>query len=112
HRLVAHHVPEREGAVAAEGAVAVNNLGPTVQHRIEQPGNVLRIVFEVGVEYDHEVPGGVRHSGPDRRALALISLVGDHPDAWIIDRAEDLRRAVAAPVVHHHQLDLAGVVHV
>jgi hypothetical protein len=108
--LVAHHVPEAVGAVAAEGAIAVDHGGPPVEHRVEQLGDVLRVVLQVGVEDDHVVALGVVDRRPDGRALAGVALVGDDPQARVVGPAEDLTGAVPAAVVDHDQLDLTRIV--
>jgi hypothetical protein len=85
----------------------------------EKPRDVRRIVLQVGVEGDHGGAAGVAEAGRERRRLAAVAAQPDHPHAVILlcQRAQDLRAAIRAAVVHvdgfvglarrsHRRLDL------
>jgi hypothetical protein len=95
--------------VGAELAVAVDHLGPAVEHRGQQPGNVLRVVLQVGVEDHHVVTrrrlGGLAHGG----ALALVARLHHDGQARVVEAPENLGRRVPAAVVDDDEFDLARV---
>jgi hypothetical protein len=97
--------------VPAEAAVAVDDLRLALEDRLQQAWDVLGVVLEVGVEDDHVVAVGGVDRGADRRALAPVALVADHPQAVVVPRVQDRGGAVEAAVIDDDELDLAGVLH-
>jgi len=69
--------------------------------RGEQPGDVRRIVLQVGVERDHSRAAGMAEAGRERRRLAAVAAQPDHPRVRVRyrERLEDLRAAIRAAVV-------------
>ncbi len=96
--------------MAAEGPVAVDHRGPPVEHRLEQPRDVLRVVLQIGVEDDHVIPGAVARRYGWRRPCRRCAR-GCAADPRVVERGEHIDGGVAAAVVDDHELDFTGVVH-
>ena len=84
---IAQSVPEVENAavVAAQEAAAENSIGLTVENRLNDAGNLGRVVLEIGVLDDGNIAGHVADGRMDRGALAHVAFVEDRPDAAILD---------------------------
>ncbi len=88
--------------IPADEAAAVNHVGLALEDRPEQPGELARIVFKVGVLHDDEVAPGVGEAGVQGGALAAIlrlqhQLVDQRPQRAL----QQVARAVGGAVVHH-----------
>ena len=105
---VAHAVPvvEHPAVVAAEEPAAEDGVGLAVEDRLDDAGDLGRVVLEIGVLDDGDVAGHVPDRRLDRGALAHVALVEDGPDRGSC--AASSRRISAEPsrraVVDAHQL--------
>jgi len=95
--------------VPAEGPVAVDHRGLALHHRLEQPGDVLRVILQVGVEDDHVVAVGLGDGCADGGALAHVLGVVNSVQAGVVATAQDLGGAIGAAVVDHDELHVTGV---
>jgi len=75
-QVVAHAVPvvQHPSRVAPE-ATAEYGIGAPIQQRLDDAGQLTRIVLEVRVLYDGDVAGGAREGASHGRALPAIPLV-------------------------------------
>ena len=107
HAFVAHHVPEAEGRMGFEPARAEDDVSLAVEDRLEQPGDVRRVVLEVGI-HDCRVGAarvleGRLHGG----ALSAVALMGDQLDLAVVrSLAKELEGAVGGAVVDDDDLRL------
>ena len=96
--LIADGVPEEQDppVVAAGEPGAVDDVRVSGQDRPEEPGIVGRVVFQVGVLDDAQVPRRQLNGGPDGRALPLVGLVEVDPDEFRVSLPELLKDVVGA----------------
>ena len=79
---VGHVVPEVEDAVgAAVKSVAEHHVRLALEDGLEQDRVVARVVLEVGVLDDDDVPARLGQTRADRRALAAVDGVPDEAEA-------------------------------
>ena len=99
-------------AVLPVGADAADDIVGTETN--EEPGDVRRIVLQIGVERDQGGAASVAEAGRERRRLVAVAPQADHPHTMVLCRqsAQDLRAAVRAAVVDVEDfVVLAGRVH-
>src|SRR4051812_2706513 len=103
--LVAGVVPEVDDAVrtAAEEAAAEDDVGMTVDDRLEQPRVVGGVVLEVGVLDEDDVAGRRREPGTQRGALPAVLRL-EHDDVARPHAVDELAAPVGAAVVDEHDL--------
>ena len=99
---------EQHVAALAGEARAVHDLCLPAEHRRQQLRPILGVVLEVGVLDQHEIAGHVLEAGADRRALATVPLVGDHPHRAVAELPQYVAGAVGAAVVDDQNLALDG----
>ena len=77
-----------------------------VGERLQQARDLLRRVLQVGVERDDHVAPRALHAREHGGVLAVVAVEPDHTDGRILmmQRAQDVRRSVAAPVVDEDHL--------
>ena len=66
----------------AHDALAAGHIGSGVD-RLDQLGDVGRLVLEVAVHRHHDLAAGARDAGVHRRVLAEVALERDHPHATV-----------------------------
>src|SRR5262249_9549878 len=93
-------------ALAAEHARSVDDVEVLTQRLREQPRVVRRIVLEIGVLGDREVPAAERDRGSDGRPLAEVPRLQDDAHVGRGERRQQVPRAVGGAVVHDDQLAL------
>src|SRR5579864_5288047 len=95
--LLARHVPRSE-----------HRIRPPVEQRTQQLHIFVRIVFEIGVLHQAEIPRRMRDRRPHRRALPLIPLMLNQLDPRVALRQalQYSQRSVGRAIVHHDQLAL------
>jgi len=98
--------------VAAEGAVAVDHVGLTVEHRLQQGRDLLRCVLQVGVAHDDVAAGRRGRGGADGRPLAPVDRMLDPVDPGVDQGVQHTHRAVCAAVVDDDEFDVARILHV
>src|SRR5262249_4532546 len=102
--LVGHVVPEIQHAMAlADESRAINDVGPPLQDRLEQPRIFRRVIIQIGVLHQDALAGGVAEALPQRRALALVALLEEDADVAAFQLAQDAVRAVLAAIIDQDQ---------
>src|SRR5262245_8824767 len=100
-------VEHAHGGAAGE-ARAEDHVRLAGEDGLDQAWVVVRVVLEVGVLHDHEVPAGGLEARAQRGALAPVARLVDHARDPRLDLvAQDLAGAVARAVVHHDHLEVA-----
>src|SRR5439155_1263032 len=79
-QAITDRVPKKEDAPRpALEARSVHRVGPALADRFEQYSQLPRVIFQIGVLRDDDVAGGAGDAAPQRRALATIGRMMDHP---------------------------------
>ncbi|EAU68603.1 hypothetical protein STIAU_8807 [Stigmatella aurantiaca DW4/3-1] len=121
--VVHHRVPEVEHPARRAGeAAAVDDIRLAIEDGLDDLGDVPRVVLEVRVLDDDDVPGGLGEAAPQGRALALVVRLEEHAHLVAVARGaaqhrqplflqflEQLPAAIPGAVIHEHQL--LGEVH-
>src|SRR5262249_60261112 len=108
---VAAQVPEDTRALRppARQPRAVDDVGDAALDRLDQRGNVRRVVFEVGVLDHRYVAVGVGDGGADSRALTAVLLAEEHDAvASVLPALGDVAGPGRRPVVDDDDLLVAG----
>ena len=83
-----------------------DHVGPALADELDELRVLLGRVLEVGVLDDDDLAGHLGEPAPQRRALALVPLLEDQPEAvLLLETRQDVARAVGRTVVDHDQLD-------
>ena len=83
--LVRDVVPEvQDAARGAREAGAVDDVGLALEDRRQELRVVARVVLEVGVLDQHDVPGRLREAPPEGGALALVGILVVDPDLVLL----------------------------
>jgi hypothetical protein len=83
---------------------AVHHVGHAVEERLEQGAVLGGVVLEVGVLDDHVLGRGLGEPPAQRRALALVVGLEEHPDAGVVEPGEHVAGAVGRAVVDDDDL--------
>ena len=90
---------------SSQKARSVDDVGVAARDRLEQLRVLARVVLQVGVLDDDDVPLRIAEADRDRGALPLVRRLQEHPDAVpTVDLAENLARAVRRSVVDDQEL--------
>jgi hypothetical protein len=90
----------RRVAPADEKPRAVDDVGVAIEYRLDQPRQLRRIQFQVGVLDRDHVAGGRRQPEPDRMPLAaVLRRVHDAQPIHAVVAIEHVGRPIAGPVV-------------
>ena len=104
--LVADRVPEVQHPVrpARQEPRAVDDVGDVGCQRLDEVVVLGRVVLEVGVLDEHELGGGEREAGAQRRALALVVVVEHDADTLVGHTDEQVAGAVGRAIVDDEDL--------
>ena len=99
----------RPGRIAARDAPARRDVGAV--ERVEQLGDVLRLVLQVAVHRHDQVAARAREPGVHRGVLAEVALEADdaHARVGLVQRAQLRERVVGRAVVDEDGLPVAAV---
>ena len=93
---------------AGDEARPVDDVGLPVDERLHEGAVLAGVVLEVGVLHDHVLGGGLGEPPPQRRTLALVVRLQQHPDRGVGQAGQDLAGAVGRAVVDDDDLARPG----
>jgi hypothetical protein len=103
--LTSQDAARRPHGIAPAHAPPADDVRAGFERR-EQPRNLLGRILQIRVERHDDLAAGTLHAREQRGMLAVVASEPDHPHGRVAgaERAKDLRRVVAAPVVHEDDL--------
>src|SRR6266700_268482 len=100
-------MPEKQYAARiALKTRAIDNVGAAFSDRLQEPGIVARIIFQIGIlNYDY-VPRYSLEPAPERSTLAGVTrqIVNNHTGNLFLHLLEHISSAVSATIVNNNKL--------
>ncbi len=110
--LVGHIMAEVQDARSAPGQEArpKDHVSLAIFDRLDQPGDVDRVVLQVGILHDDNLARAGGEAGPQRRGFALVRRLANqaHARDLLAKFLDDLRRVVLRAIVDHDRFVQVG----
>src|SRR5262249_46497302 len=105
-------VPEVKDTMGtAMKPISKNNIGSSLEDRIEEIGIIARIVFKISILHQDDVAGCMFEAGAQGSAFSTVAVVQNDLNGCAmrllhlaLDLRQHLTRAIAREVVYNHQL--------